>query len=160
MAKPIMTLLAAALALSPISAGAQGDDLRPISEYLTLPEDRKDAAYPILRCVGLFVGVYRYGGSKFSDEENQRSKEASVAMSYVALLIRQRKHPETPVDALASQIGVETEALSTMYKERFEKNYSMTGEAWGSDAIINDDFGTCGPIAQEAVDITSGLREQ
>jgi hypothetical protein len=111
-----------------------------LSEYLLLPEDRRDKAYPFVRCIGLFQGVYRYGGANFSEEDAVRTQLGNEAMGLIALILRQEKHTEIGPDDLATQIGKEVEDLSVMYFERMTNNYTLTGEAWGSDATIIEDF--------------------
>lgn len=104
--------------------------------------------------------MFRYGGANFSDEQTHRTQVGNESMGLLALLIRQQKHPEIDVDDLATQIGVEIEAISVVYNERMTRNFSLTGEAWGSDTVILDDFETCGPIVQYAVDLVSKNSEQ
>ncbi len=81
-------------------------------------------------------------------------------MALVALLSRQEKHPKTDQEDLATQIGNEIEDLSTMYFERISKNYTLTGEAWGSDQVVMDDFTTCGPIIQMSLDATAEMSNE
>lgn len=156
MRRPFQSALIA-LTLAPAAVVAQAPELRPISEYLLLPADRRDSAYPILRCIGLFQGMFRYGGANFSEEDALRTQLSNEAMGLVALLLRQEKYPEADINELAGQIGMEIDSLSAVYSERMKSNFSLTGEAWGSDAIVGDDFETCGPIAQESVDFASKL---
>lgn len=73
-------------------------------------------------------------------------------MGLVALLVRQAKHPKIDINDLATQIGIEIENITVTYEERMKNNYTLTGEAWGADVVILDDFETCAPFAQYAVD--------
>lgn len=145
------------VALLLVPTGGCAQDLRPISEYLSLPEARREAAYPILRCMGLFRGTFYYGGVNFSEEDTRRTQQSIESMGLIALLLRQEKHPEIDLAELASQIGKEVEGMSVIYSDRMKKNFSLTGEAWGSDATIMGDFKTCGPIAQKSVDSVSKM---
>lgn len=156
MKKLFQTVLVTLLLLPTVSA-AQAPDLRSISEYLLLPEDRRDKAYPFVRCIGLFQGVYRYGGVNFSEEDAVRTQLGNEAMGLIALILSQEKHAEIGPDDLATQIGKEVEDLSAMYFERMTNNYNLTGEAWGSDLTIIDDFETCGPVAQYSLDKLSDM---
>lgn len=156
MAKPIRSLVVAALALiMPTGVAAQVPDLSPISEYLKLPADSRDEAYPLLRCIGLFQGAFRYGGASFSEEQTLRAQLANESMGLVALMTRQGKHPEIEVAYLATQIGKEIKAITVVYEERMTANYTLTGEAW--DATMTDDIETCGPIVQSAIDKAMSL---
>ena len=154
--KKLFQAAAVALMLVPSVGLAQAPDLRPISEYLQLPEERRDAAYPFLRCIGLFQGLFRYGSANFTEEQALRTQISNEAMGLVAFTLRQDRHPDFSVDVLASQIGTEVEDLTTVYFERMSKNYSLTGEAYGSDQTVSDDFETCGQIAQYSVDAFFG----
>jgi len=136
----------------PSAVHAQAPDLRPISEYLQLSADRSDAAYPFLRCVGLFQGFFRYGGANVSDEDATRAQIGNEAMGLVALYLRQEKHPNFDINDLASQLGSEIENATQIYQDRMTRNYSLTGEAYGSDATIIDDFETCATIVQQSID--------
>ncbi len=146
-----------AFALMLLPSGGFAQELKPISEYLSLPEVRREPAYHILRCMGLFRGMFYYGGVNFSEEVTLRNQLSIDSMGLLALLLRQDKYPEIVLNELASQIGKEVEEISVIYSERMKKNYSLTGEAWGSDVTIIDDFETCGPIAQQSVDTVSKI---
>lgn len=146
-----------AVALLMLPTGAVAQDLRPISEYLLLPEDRKESTYPILRCMGLFRGMFYYGGMNFSEQETLRTQLSIESMGLNALFLRQEKHPEMNLNQLATQIGKEVEDMTVIYSERMKSNFSSTGEAWGSDATIIGDFEACGPIAQQSVDRVSKM---
>lgn len=156
MRKPLQT---AAVALLMVPTGAVAQDIRPILEYLLLPEGRREAAYPILRCMGLFRGMFYYGGVNFSEEETLRTQLSIKSMGLNALFLRQEKHPEMDLNELATQIGSEVEDMSVIYSERMKRNFSLSGEAWGSDTTIIDDFEACGPIAQSSVDFVSKIVE-
>lgn len=145
-------LTLAIVTLMPSMGFSQAPGLRTISEYLTLPEENRDTAYPFLRCIGLFQGVYRYGGANFTEEEALRTSFSVEAMGFVSLALRQQRHPENDLDQLATQIGLEIEDMTMMYTDRLRTNYNLTGEAWGSDTVVLDDFDTCAVIAQDSVD--------
>lgn len=156
MKKLFQTALVTLLLLPTVSV-AQAPDIRSISEYLLLPEDRRDKAYPFVRCIGLFQGVFRYGGANFTETDAVRTQLGNEAMGLIALILRLEKHAEIGSDDLATQIGKEVEDLSVMYFERITNNYNLTGEAWGSDPTIIDDLETCGPIAQQSLDMLSDM---
>lgn len=136
-------------------AFAQDASLRPISEYMKLPQESRDNAYPFLRCIGLFRGVFAYGGASFSDELADQTQKGNEAMTLVAFKFRGQKHPDVSPDDLVPQMTKEIDELTNMYAERFSRNYTLTGEAWGADPVVSNDFETCGAIAQMAVDATS-----
>jgi len=151
-------IFSAILASIPLTSSAQ--ELRPLSEYLSLPADRQDQAYPYLRCIGLFQGFYRYGGANLSDEDVTRTQLANEAMGLIALLFRQQKNPNFNLEKISAQLGKEIEDITHVYHQRMTLNYNMTGEAFGSDAVIGDDFETCGGFAQDAVTAISNFPAQ
>ena len=150
--KLILTIILASI---PLTSSAQ--ELRPLSEYLSLPADRQDQAYPYLRCIGLFQGFYRYGGANLSDDDATRTQLANEAMGLIALLFRQQKHPNFSLDNISAQLGKEIEDVTQVYHQRMTQNYNMTGEAFGSDSVIGDDFEACGGLAQDAVTAISNF---
>lgn len=135
-----------------LHAIAQDSEIRPLTEYLQLPQDRKEEAYPFIRCVGLFRGIFRYGGASFSEEEAYRTQTASAAMTLVAFGYRTNKHPSISGEDVASQIGFEIENIELAYSNRMEQNFARTGEAWGADETIQSDLRICGEISRIAVD--------
>lgn len=134
-----------------LQAIAQSSELRPLAEYLQLPRDRKEEAYPFIRCVGLFRGVFRYGGSNFSEEEVSQTKATNAAMALVAYRYRTNKNPTISENDVVSQIGFEIENIEREYSNRMDRNFTLTGEAWGSDETISSDLEICGEIARIAV---------
>jgi hypothetical protein len=136
----------------PTAIIAQDTSFRSLSDYMQLPDDRRDAAYPFIRCTGLFRGLFRYGGASFSDEVMQRTQLGNDAMMYVAFTLRKEKHPEWKDEDIAKQMGSEIENIEFIYAERMEKNYSLTGEAYGSDEVITIDFELCGDVVQLSID--------
>ena len=142
-------ILSAFLATIPIASGAQ--ELRPLSEYQNLPEYRQDQAYPYVRCIGLFQGFFRYGGANVSDDDTARAQMGNEAMGLIAVLFRQQKHPDFGLEIISAQLGKEIEEVTQVYFNRMTQNYYLTGEAFGSDVVVTNDFETCGVIVQAAV---------
>lgn len=113
----------------PGSAGAQDTTLRPLAEYLQLPDNRKEQAYPFVRCTGLFRGIFRYGGATFSDEVTASTQEGNEAMMLVAFRYRLSKGSGQAPEKLVAQMGKEIEAIEVLYANRMQSNYNRTGEA-------------------------------
>lgn len=145
----LMTIISCSWGLHAI---AQDTELRPLAEYLQLPKDRKEEAYPFIRCVGLFRGIFRYGGASFSEEEANQTQSANAAMTLVAYKYRTNKHPSISGEDVVAQIGFEIENIELAYSNRMHQNFARTGEAWGADETIKSDLGICGEISRIAVD--------
>jgi len=79
--------------------------------------------------MGLFRGMFYYGGVNLFEEDTLRTQLSIEAMGLIALLLRKEKHPEIDITELASQIGKEVEGISVIYSDRMKKNFSLTGEA-------------------------------
>ena len=157
MMKSLLQTVAITMILATSCIVAQAESLKPISEYLHLPEDRRDKAYPFVRCIGLFQAVFRYGGANFSDEDALKTEMGNQAMGLIALMLRLDRYADVSPDDLAEQIGKEVEDTTVVYHDRMATNYTLTGEAYGSDATILDDFNTCRDMAAASLDRVQNL---
>ena len=153
----LVTLLAASFA-----ATAHAQELRPLTEYLALPKDRQNMSYLGARCAGLYQGIWDYGGAGLAADTQETTKTAiTILMRWAVLLRLQTQGARTgltpDVDSIAEQVMKEIGMIADRYLARIEHNYT-TGEAWGSDTLIQSDMSLCGPLVKEVFQAYPGLR--
>src|ERR1044071_4440742 len=113
--------VAAALAMgavlsAAIDARAQSD-LIPLQQYLDLPADRRNPAYPFIRCAGLHSGLLAYGGANFLPENVRQAENTVSLLVKVAVLVRVRLEGGT-VEAVSQDVTSSVSIVSDLYAQR------------------------------------------
>ena len=117
-------------------------------QYLDLPADRRNPAYPFIRCAGLHSGLLAYGGANFLPENVRQAENTVSLLVKVAVLVRVRLEGGT-VEAVSQDVMSSVSIVSDLYAQRARNNYARIGEAFGSDPLIRGDLELCKEVASD-----------
>ena len=79
------------------------------------------------------------------------SDEARNAMLLMGLLAKTEEQPNRSVEELIPSLQKETLNIADIYLARMDKNYALTGHAYGTDALVQSDIKDCGLILQTII---------
>lgn len=152
----------AVLSLSSL-APVHAQELRPLSEYAALPQERQSMSYFGVRCAGLYQGIWDYGGASLPSGMGETTQSSiTILMRWAAVQRLQTQLDRTgalpDASAVSEQVMKEVILIADRYLARIEQNYTTTGEAWGSDTLIQSDMSLCGPLVEEVFQAYPSLR--
>ena len=126
-----------------------GAELQGLQEWLSLPDDEREASYPFVRCAGLDLAVLAYAGTeRLGEKTSQEYREMIVDLSLAAGILRADKTGGGPLD-YQEKIRAERERISQLYVDRMYANYAATGQAIMNDSLIKSDLTLCKQITEK-----------
>lgn len=133
-------LSAAPMVCSPALAS---DFKETIYEYLNRPQDQIEDTYPLVRCAGLYFGVYNIvGEDQLGDQTAKNIKTGIDIFTQSAALIRAENGAGT-IEDIGQSVLRDALAISDIYIQRMKSNYQSTGVHITEDPLISGDMVVC-----------------
>ncbi len=124
-------------------AAAKAQDLIPLKDYLSLPEDRIEISYAPVRCASLYYAINTYVGRHRMGAEAFNSAIANIETFSVIAVLSRMEQSGANQQVTSDAVNRDILAISNLYIERFHNNYRATGSALVSDPLIQGDFEIC-----------------
>ena len=140
------------------------DELAPLSEYVTRPQDRIIPEYLFLRCSGFLLGQKYYGGATFNEQTKKGVEQNIERFRTAGILVKirrvekstGRKVDDELLSSMADEAWGQINEFAFFYDDRMKDNFLKTGVAWSEDPLLMGDFKICAEMVQLANQIAGG----
>lgn len=146
--KLIGLILALAIAGMVTAAPIRAQEFPTLSEIVN---GDHEASYPYVRCAALYYSTIQWdGNNQFGIEVTATSEQVVAMLMEVAKKIR-LKQSGNDISTIQDQVARDIASINDIYLNRYQENYSRTGQAFEGDSLYRSDLQLCGVISEDAI---------